>query len=132
MPLAKNAHAYADIKHVLEQSRAMGGAVLELPNFAAAVQWCARAYMYRKLLRATSPGIQLQGYIPSTPWDDMIIRRDNKNKTGQVRIEFGVLLPGELHPLTDPSPKLVPTRIEPEVDDDLMQTAMRLLSGGEL
>lgn len=97
MPMTKSLASYAPIRLRLEAARAAGGARFQPfsqttgePSKGVAVRWRQSAYTYRTLLTKADVAAHaaIPGYIPSTPWDDMILRIDPADPTFVI-IEFG-------------------------------------------
>lgn len=105
MPQSRNINTYGDIKRQLEHCRALGGAKIEFDTFGQATVWMARAYTFRALLRKQAEAAQtnpVPGWIPSTPWDDMIIRHNKKDRETFLRVEFNAEAVGKISPLDNP------------------------------
>ena len=76
MTHSKNLGSYTDVARILDAVVAAGKpARYELETHGEAVRWRARAYRYRSLLQAKGHerALDIPGYIPTTPYDDIII-----------------------------------------------------------
>ena len=143
MPFSKNLNTYADIEAVLQACRKTGQNRFnyKLETRGLAVNWRARAYYYRTLLRQQAEArLSIPGFQPSTPWDDMtlelapgsseVVIRFGVNITGQLSIAGA---PVEIGPVTMPEPvtEMIRERLEIEVDEEtarLEQEARDILS----
>jgi hypothetical protein len=127
---------YPDVITVLRAARRAGGASYSLPTPGAAINWCQRAYRFRKLMMTKAQESAPLGIVATTEWDDMVLTLDRKNKSSTVKITFGTIK-GELHDL-DGNPlsqdnrvtSLPPAPREHNVasDDPLLAEALELVS----
>lgn len=128
MTRSNSLSTYTDVKLQLEQIREQGGALVEFTTFGGAVSWVARVYTYRKLLRDQARVSSLPGLDPTTPWDDLIVRHDKKNRKPFVTVQFGVLKRGNIKPLPigleKPLTLVMGLELAPVVTDDLLEAAM--------
>ena len=88
MPFSKNVNTYSDVAAVLKAARDSGSTIAEYEcdTPGIAVNFRARAYAYRKLLRDIArESVQRPGFHPTTEWDDMILTLDGRI----VKIHFG-------------------------------------------
>lgn len=127
MTRARSINSYQDIKLQLEEIRAMGGAEIDLGSYGAAITWVARVYTYRSLLRAQAKIGMPEGVDPSTPWDDLIIHHNKRNRATSVEVEFGILKKGVIKPLSAGRKRarqvVDELPVQPIVQDDLLALA---------
>lgn len=117
MGRAQNIGAYTDIRLQLEELRKLGGGVVEHSSNGRAINWMARVYMYRKLLRN---GLRIgmpEGYDPATPWDDIIMTHIKGSL--KVTVQFGVVKRGTISSLPDAPELPANTTVDPLPDMDL-------------
>ena len=140
MPFSRNINTYTDIEAVLQAARKSGvnRCTYTLETRGLAVNWRARAYAYRALLRdAAHERLSIPGYQPTTPWDDMILELAPGSR--QVVIRFGVEVSGQLSvngqpvtiaPVTMPEPvaAVVMEQLEAQTEDELEREARELLA----
>lgn len=141
MPFSKNLNTYTDVEAILQACRKSGAVKCnyELETRGLAVNWRARAYYYRTLLRnLAKQRLSIPGYEPTTDWDDMVLELLPNSNT--VTIRFGVNPLGELRidgravdvaPVTPPAPitaKILETLAqEIESPDDLEREAQAMI-----
>lgn len=129
MPRPRSLSSYTDIKVQLLSIREAGGAEMKFPSFGGAVSWVARVYTYRKLLRDAAREGMPETFDPSTPWDDLLVSHDKKNRSTSVFVRFGTVTKGEMLPLPAnlAQSKLLQISDVPVVDvddDELLRVAM--------
>lgn len=119
---------FADIPPILNAALAAGGAQYVCDSYEAAVSWRARAYKYRTLLRnlETQRYAHVPGYEVKTPYDVLMLRINDRERSNIVQIDFaagpGKLLGKDGKPL---DPVFTPT-VASELEEEALRVAQDL------
>ncbi len=129
MPHSPNIHAYGDIDEQLATLLAGGGGTVEFDTRPQAFVWRARAYKYRALLRDQQRNPEVPNYVPTTPYDKMIISLAEGESKVTVKFERPRL--GVITTFNEPVVRVTPFNDATSFDPDAALAAAEKLLGGE-
>lgn len=123
MSLSRSPSAYLDVKAVLDQALAMGGARYRLLTKPAATHWRMRAYMYRSILLELDNEVKKRfGLLPATIYDPITMSVE----ATEVVIRVSSHVEGHLVALNGASVERPVAKME---EDELLEAAKRMAAG---